>query len=85
MATEYDLNTLTLRLVCTVVLSVTQCLLTVLAFLFALHQIRCWAFRRDRLALQIQFIQEDKINIKVIGHRFEINDPSIYVLGEIIE
>ncbi len=27
----------------------------------------------------------DDIHVRVLGHRFEIHDPSIYVLAEIIE
>ena len=31
-----------------------------------------------------KFKEGNLIKVKVVGHRFEINDPSIYVLGEII-
>lgn len=33
---------------------------------------------------ETKFKEGKHIKIKVVGHRFEINDPSIYVLGEII-
>lgn len=42
-------------------------------------------FESDNEDNNIKYKEGEKINIKVIGHRFEINDPSIYVLGEIIE
>ena len=31
------------------------------------------------------YSENDIIKIRVIGHRFEINDTSVYVLGKIIE
>jgi DNA-directed RNA polymerase subunit E'/Rpb7 len=31
-----------------------------------------------------RFEEGQVIQVKVLGHRFEINDPSIYVLGEIV-
>lgn len=56
----------------------------VVVFASQLHNPSIFDYEDEDNDSENKFKEGSLIKIKVVGHRFEINDPSIYVLGEII-